>query len=226
MVAESGGAAAIFMLGEWKQRWWPAFVGLLALALIVLPLSTSAARSVFSAGGIACVHADEMPGAPSLSSGVTQPPCDEHHCAHGPFCCMSSCLAFAGLALPAETLALAPFLDFAVYQMAPSTRPNGFGVAAGFAAAPRDRLTTFSTAKARAFAEFDAHATLDSEDRTCLKLARRLPSWRCLPALPLPTRKRHRKSTRPIIPTLRHPLRGADDRPRRGRHGRGWVWTK
>ena len=118
----------MLLMGERKQRRWPVFVGLLALALIVLPFSPSEARSVFSACGILCVHADEMPRAPSLSSGVTQLPCEGHHCAHGPFCCMSGCLAFAGLAVPAEALTLAPFLDFAVYPMVPPTRPNGFGV--------------------------------------------------------------------------------------------------
>ena len=127
MVARRG-TAGMLLMGERKQRRWPALVGLMALALIVLPFSPSEARSVFSACGIRCVIADEMPLAPSLSSGVTQLPCEGHHCAHGPFFCMSGCLACAGLAVPAESLTLAPFLDVAVYPMVPPTRPNGFGV--------------------------------------------------------------------------------------------------
>jgi hypothetical protein len=115
------------MLGEWRQRRWLAFAGLMALALIVLPLSPGEAHAVLSAGSIPCVHADEMLP-PTFSSRGVQRPCDGHHCAHGPLCCMSSCLAFSALALPAETLLLTPFQDLAVYPRAPPTRPNGFGV--------------------------------------------------------------------------------------------------
>ena len=115
------------MLGERKQSWWQVIVGLLALALIVLPLSAGQAHAVFRDGSTPCLHTDEVAGAPLLSSGVTRLPCNGHHCTHGPFCCMSSCLAFAGLALPAETPATAPFPDFAVYPITPPTSPNGFG---------------------------------------------------------------------------------------------------
>ena len=115
------------MLGWWGQKRWLTCVGLLALALLVLSFSPIAARAAFGGGGIPCVHVDEA-RSPAFSSGVMPLPCDGHHCVHGPFCCMSSCLAFADLALPAETPLLASFLDFAVYPLAPPTRPNGLGV--------------------------------------------------------------------------------------------------
>ena len=119
------------MLGERKQRRWQVFAGLLALALIVLlvlPLSPGEAHAVFRDGSMPCVHTDEVPGAPVLSFGVTQLPCNGHHCAHGPFCCMSTCPVFAGLALPAETSGVAPLPDFAAYPIVPLRSPNGFGV--------------------------------------------------------------------------------------------------
>jgi hypothetical protein len=99
----------------------------LAIAFVALPLAPSEAHTL--AGGMPCLHQNEAAKtAPVLQPLPTQPPCGQHHCAHGPFCCVSSCLGFSGLAVAPETPLLAPSLDLALFPLPPLTRPSGFGV--------------------------------------------------------------------------------------------------
>jgi hypothetical protein len=107
---------------------WLALAGLMALAFVALPLAPGAAHTAANAA-IPCIHHDEASSiAPSLSPAKAPLPCDGHHCAHGSFCCMSICLAFASVVVPADTLLPAPLLDLAAFLVALPPRPNGFGV--------------------------------------------------------------------------------------------------
>ncbi len=111
---------------SWGQRRWLAFAGLLTLAVILLPLSLSEARTVFIAASIPCLHADEVPA--GSSSGATQSPCDRYHCVHGTLCCMISCITSTAATSPVETVLKAPSVRPPTYLMPPPTSPNGFGI--------------------------------------------------------------------------------------------------
>jgi hypothetical protein len=105
---------------------WAAFAALLALAFIAVPLASSEAHNL--AAGIPCLHLDdEAAKTGPLLSPLTRPPCDQHHCAHGAFCCMSSCLG-GGLAVATELPSLAPPFGLALFLLPPPLHPNGFGV--------------------------------------------------------------------------------------------------
>lgn len=110
---------------QWRRpiRW---LAGLMALAVVVLPLFPSEAHSLSAVSGIPCLHHGEAPKTPPLLSPDTMP-CDGHHCTHSSCCCLSGCLAFAGLALPAEAPLLARFPQLAIYPPHPSTRANRLG---------------------------------------------------------------------------------------------------
>jgi hypothetical protein len=115
------------MPGLCRQIRWLALAALLAVAFVALPLAPSEAHTL--AGGMPCLHQNEAAKtAPVLSPLPMHPPCDQHHCVHGPFCCMSSCLGFSGLAVMHETPLLAPPLDLTLFPLPPPTRPSGFGV--------------------------------------------------------------------------------------------------
>jgi hypothetical protein len=102
-------------------------VGLLALAFAMLPLAPGQAHAL-AGSGIPCLHQAEAPAQSLVSFGDKQLPCDGHHCAHGPFCCLSSCLAFTGLAVVSEVSVAVPLLDLAVYSSHCPLWPDGRGL--------------------------------------------------------------------------------------------------
>jgi hypothetical protein len=108
-----------------RQMRWMAFAALLALGFIAVPLASSEAHNL--AAGIPCLHLDdEVAKTAPLLSPLTRQPCDQYHCAHGAFCCMSSCLG--GLAVAPETPFLAPSFGLARFPFSPTLHPNGFGL--------------------------------------------------------------------------------------------------
>jgi hypothetical protein len=100
-------------------------VGLLALAFVMLPLAPSQAHAL-AGSGIPCLHQDDALAASLVS--FKQLPCDGHHCAHGPVCCLSSCLAFTGLAVVSEVSVAAPLLDLPDYSSHFPLWPDGMGL--------------------------------------------------------------------------------------------------
>jgi hypothetical protein len=106
----------------WANMQWLALAGLMVLAFVALPLAPGAAHTTAQIG-------IEVPSfAPPLSPSQAPLPCDGHHCAHGLFCCMSSCLALASVVVPADTLLPAPLFDVANILFPDPAQPNGFGV--------------------------------------------------------------------------------------------------
>lgn len=115
------------MWGRWRQIRWLALATLLALVFVALPLAPSEAHTL--AGGIPSLHHynETAKTAPLVSPLPLQLPCDGHHCAHGPFCCMSGCLG-SGLAVAPEVPLFAPSREFARFLLPPPERGHGFGV--------------------------------------------------------------------------------------------------
>ena len=92
--------------------------GLLALAFVILPVSSSSAHGV-SGSHVTCLHFGETAKAgmpvPAISAGERQQPCGGLDCPHGSFCCTSICLAFTDLTVSDGPSLAAPMPDTAAY---------------------------------------------------------------------------------------------------------------